>query len=241
MEAEGNRYCESPGITQRQSPVPAHRFELTAAGDPGRAGVEAYIAQRFSETYGARIHSFLPQLLSLHVGGVLGAALGLRRADSGTLFLERYLDRPVEQQLAGATGQPVARADIVEIGNLVSTSRGSSRLLFLMLAELFASAHVTWAIFTATPEVHKLLARLTADQVVLCEADGKRLGAELKNWGSYYDTRPAVTAINVPLSRGALLQQPQARQTQETRKLLQTCAAQAKPLARLFLEGNRCN
>lgn len=224
------------GLQQQSTEPPAYQaFTLTAPGDTGRADVETYIVRKFAEVYGARIHSFLPQLLSLHAHGAIEAALGLRRADSGPLFLEQYLDRPVEQQLAEAAGQPVARADIVEIGNLVSTSPGSSRLLFLMLAELFASAGVTWAIFTATPEVHKLLDRLTGEQIVLCEADGKRLGAELENWGSYYDTRPAVTAINVPLSRVALLQRPPARE------LMRHCASQVKPLARLFLEGNRCN
>ncbi|WP_226648282.1 thermostable hemolysin [Microbulbifer variabilis] len=241
MAAEGDRQCELPGTTRRELPVPTHHFVLAAVDDPGRAEIETYIAQRFSDIHGATINSYLPQLLSLYANGVLSAALGLRRADSGTLFLEQYLDRPVEQQLAEAAGRPVARADIVEIGNLVSTSRGSSRLLFLMLAELFASAGMTWAIFTATPEVHKLLARLTADQIVLCTADGKRLGAELKNWGSYYDTCPEVTAINVTLARDVLLQQPLVGE------LLQQCAAQAEHLSRLFmagavvLEGSRCS
>jgi hypothetical protein len=118
MAVEGSRHCESPGVIQGQPPLAVHRFALTAAGESGRAAVEAYIAQKFAETYGARIQSFLPQLLSLHNNGALGAALGLRRAGSGALFLEQYLDRPVQQLLAEAAGQPVARADIVEIGNL---------------------------------------------------------------------------------------------------------------------------
>ncbi|WP_308365595.1 MULTISPECIES: thermostable hemolysin [unclassified Microbulbifer] len=234
MALEGSQYRE-PRDPVRPPAAASHSFELTTAGDAGRAAVEAYIAQKFAATYGARIHSFLPQLLSLHRGGVIDAALGLRRADSGALFLEQYLDRPVERQLAAAAGRPVARSDIVEIGNLVSTSRGSSQMLFLMLAELFAEARVNWAIFTATPEVHKLLSRLTADQIVLCVADGGRLGAQLQNWGSYYDTCPAVTAIDVTASREILLQRPLVCE------LLRNCAAQAKPLARMFLEGNKCN
>lgn len=235
MTTEYGRHCASSGIIRCRPPVSVHRFALTAAGEPGRAEVEAYIARKFSETYGARIHRFLPQLLSLHAGDLLRAALGLHRADSGTLFLEQYLDRPVERRLAEVAGRAVARADIVEVGNLVSTSRGSSQLMFLMLAELLAGARVTWAVFTATPHVRKLLTRLTTDQLVLCAADGRRLGAELKNWGSYYDTRPVVTAINVVLTRDALLRQPLARE------LLQKCAAQASPLIRLLLGGWRCN
>jgi hypothetical protein len=70
---------------------------------------------------------------------------------------------------------------------------------------------------------------------VLCEADGKRLGAELQNWGSYYDTRPAITAINVMQSRQALLHQPLLR------KILHNFSKQAKQLALLIVDGCVCN
>ncbi|WP_193162018.1 thermostable hemolysin [Microbulbifer hainanensis] len=210
-------------------------FSLAAARDPGRIGVEQYISAVFAATYGARLYSFLPLLLSQGDGDRINAALGLRRADSGPLFLEQYLDKPVEQRLAEASGSPVTRADIVEIGNLVSTSRGSSRLLFLMLAELFAAAGVTWAIFTATPEVHRLLQKLTGNQVVLCQADGSRLGDKIADWGSYYDTRPAVTAINVTEERRALLNRPLIRE------LLLGCTAQAQEMAVALKEVPACN
>ena len=227
MAMEGYRHSEVFGTATLPPPVVANipGFHLSCPGEPGRAEVERYIAAVFAATYGARIHSFLPLLLSQRDAAGINAALGLRRADSGPLFLEQYLDQPVERQLARATASPVARADIVEIGNLVSTSRGSSRMLFLMLAELFAATGVTWAIFTATHEVHRLLQKLTGNQVVLCQADGKRLGAELADWGTYYDTRPAVTAINVAAERAQLLQRPLIRE------LMLGCGHQARAMA----------
>jgi len=210
-------------------------FALAGPRDPGRAEVEQYISRVFAETYGARLYSFLPLLLSHGDGNNIHAALGLRRADSGPLFLEQYLNQPVEQRLAEASGSAVARADIVEIGNLVSTSRGSSRLLFLMLAELFAAAGVTWAIFTATPEVYRLLSKLTGNQVVLCRADGRRLGDKVADWGSYYDTEPAVTAINVAEERRALFNRPLIRE------LLLGCSAPAQAMAAALQGEPRCN
>lgn len=229
LDLSGNTISQAPVVTDWPG------FSLSAAGDPGRGDVERYIAGVFAESYGARLYSFLPLLLSQRTGNTINAALGLRRADSGPLFLEQYLDQPVEKRLSEASGRAVARADIVEIGNLVSTSRGSSRLLFLMLAELFAAAGVTWAIFTATPEVHRLLQKLTTNQIVLCQADGARLGDKLVDWGSYYDTRPAVTAINVAEERRALLNRPLIRE------LLLGCTAQAREMAAALQELPACN
>ena len=227
MAMEGYRHSEVCDGAILPPPVvtTGAGFHLSCPGDAAREEVEHYIAAVFAATYGARIHSFLPLLLSQRGADGINAALGLRRADSGPLFLEQYLDQPVERQLARATGAPVVRRDIVEIGNLVSTSRGSSRALFLMLAELFAAAGVTWAIFTATPEVHRLLQKLTGNQVVLCQADGKRLGPHLADWGSYYETRPAVTAINVTAERRQLLERPLVRE------LMHGCASRARAMA----------
>ena len=210
-------------------------FSLSTVGDDDRGAIESYISATFLETYGARLYHFMPVLLARRDDAGLVSALGIRRADTGPLFLEQYLDQPVESALAAATGSDVARRDIAEIGNLVSTSRGGSRLLFLMLAELFAAAEVTWAIFTATPEVRRLLHKLTGNQFVLCQADGLRLGDRLADWGSYYDTRPAVTAINVAQERRALLSHPLARE------LLQSCAAPAQQISSVLRELQPCN
>src|SRR6187402_194533 len=48
------------------------------------------------------------------------AVLGYRSAEGGPLFLESYLDRPVEQAVSAAFGMDLTRADIVEIGCLAA-------------------------------------------------------------------------------------------------------------------------
>ncbi|WP_295802190.1 thermostable hemolysin [uncultured Microbulbifer sp.] len=205
-------------------------FRLCGIDGDQRIPVESYITAQFRDVYGARIRHFLPWLLTCGKGDELHGVLGLRRAEQEPLFLEQYLGLPVEEVLSAAADEPVARDGIVEIGNLVATARGSSRLLFLMLAELFAAADLTWAIFTATPEVQHLLQKLTDNQRVLCRADGACLGTALADWGSYYACRPAVVAINVDAERRKLLDRPLVGE------LLAACRPQAAVFARLMQE-----
>lgn len=207
-------------------------FQLSGTEHIGRRAVEAYISGQFQQVYGARLRHFMPWLLSYGEGQQMHGVLGLRRATREPLFLEQYLDEPVEAVLAEKAGVPVNRADIVEIGNLVATARGGSRLLFLMLAELCAAADLTWAIFTATPEVQHLLQKLTDNQLVLCRADGARLGAELADWGTYYNTRPAVVAVNVRAERERRLERPLISD------LLEVCRPQASAFARQLAEAS---
>ncbi len=100
---------------------PGLPLTLHHTGSPERAQVEDYIAAVFARHYGARIRHFKPHLLAMHgEDGRILAALGLRSAASGPLFLETYLDLPVEQRLSAVCGQGVRRGDIVEVGNLAS-------------------------------------------------------------------------------------------------------------------------
>jgi tetratricopeptide (TPR) repeat protein len=68
-----------------------------------RAALEGFIAARFQRAYGARLTHFLPHLLGLRDGaGEWQAAVGYADAAAGPLFLEQYLDAPVEELLEQA-------------------------------------------------------------------------------------------------------------------------------------------
>jgi hypothetical protein len=93
-------------------PAAAGPLRLVAAPDGGRrAQAEDLIRRCYAERYQARIRHFMPCLLGLEApdGRVLGA-VGCRRAQDGTLFLERYLGEPIEGAIARRVGRPVARA-----------------------------------------------------------------------------------------------------------------------------------
>src|SRR3546814_3987285 len=76
----------------------------------------ALISRRYRESFGAWMAPGFPEYFTAGQG----AALGYRRADCGPLFLETYLDKPVEQHVADIIGRRVERSEIVEIGNFAS-------------------------------------------------------------------------------------------------------------------------
>ncbi len=192
------------------SPLPSDtQLRFVPGHSSTRSGYEAFIAAVFQRRYGAVLSHFLPSFLAVERAGQLRAALGVARADEqGSLFLEQYLVAPAEVLLGKAVGRPVARDSLIEVGNLASCGGGASQLLFLMLTAYINRIGAEWAIFTATPEVRKLLSRLGLLQYVLGEARGERLGDALADWGSYYDSRPQVVAVNALDAQCRLLREP---------------------------------
>lgn len=172
--------------------LPGLRFARHAAAGAQRAQVEEYIRARFAGRHGACVTHFLPELLTLGSEGQYCAAVGLARAADGPLFAEVYLDAPVEDAIAARTGEAAQREQILEIGNLVSTWRGSSLLLFVFLSEVIDRLGFRWVVFTATREVEALLARLGYAPVALAQADPARLPDGGAAWGGYYRNRPRV-------------------------------------------------
>lgn len=175
---------------------------LSLAGHPGaaldRSVVEGFIRDCFADCHGARVRHFMPTLLQLVDGaGTLQAAVGLRSAAGESLFLERYLDRPAEAEIAAHQGLIPERKRIVEVGNLAARGAGHARLLIVALTALLVAEGFDWVVFTGTPEVLNSFRRLDLRPLPLGAADPARMGDELADWGSYYDTRPQVMAGNV--------------------------------------------
>jgi len=175
--------------------------------DPARPATEAFITTRFALEHGARIAHFLPHLLTLSAGDqTLQAAVGLRLAQQQPLFLETYLDQPVEQCLAAALGQPIARGEVVEVGNLAALSAGQARLLIVVTTWLLARNGLRWVTFTGATRLINSFHRLGLAPQILAAADPARLGAERERWGSYYANAPQVCAGDIQQGYRQLLQ-----------------------------------
>lgn len=193
-------------ITRSNDPAaPAQRHprsSLVDARHPLRAEVEAFIAQRFLEVHGARIHCFMPQLLALFddQGQVL-AAVGVRTAGSERLFLEYYLDLPVERAIGECATVSVARERIVEIGNLASRDRSACRRLFQLLARHLHAHRFEWAVFTGCSALHRMFAALGIETLGLGRALQARLPQAHQTWGGYYEDNPQVVAGRVDCGR----------------------------------------
>ena len=176
-------------------------LRLSHRSDPDqslRALMEQCVARHFATVYDARITQFMPQLLGLEKQGDIVAVVGLRPAGDEPLFLQQYLDAPIERLLAAASTLATAQQDIIEVGNLVSTSPGMARLLIIALTHYLHCIHFQWVAFTGTPILLNSFSRLTLSPVVLAEADPSRLGSDASQWGSYYATQPRVMGGYVP-------------------------------------------
>ncbi len=175
----------------------ALELALVERGDPGRVEVERFIHATFARAHGADVRHFLPYLLSVELDGARQAALGVRPAREGRLFLECYLDEPVESRIATVARRPVGRSRIMEVGNLAAACPGGARLLIVALTAYLSGAGCQWVVFTATPMVRNGFRRLGVELIELAEADGRRLGAERHRWGDYYSHRPVVVCGEV--------------------------------------------
>jgi len=170
------------------------------AGTPRRAAAEAFVAEVFDRLHGARITAFAPNLMLLERGQRILAAAGWRCAGEDRLFLETYLDRPVETEISRLAGQPVRRDRIVEVGHLAADQRGRSAQVIRALAAHLDGLGYEWVVFTATSELIRIFHRLELPPLALASADPRRLGAAARDWGRYYDTAPVVVAGRIRLA-----------------------------------------
>jgi hypothetical protein len=163
-----------------------------------RAAFEAFIQQRFRKAHGADIRHFMPELFGMHNGeGQLCAVAGVRRAHLEPLFLERYLDEPIEPVISAAANHAVDRSAIVEVGNLAASDTGSARLSIIAITYLLAMGGLEWVTFTGNIGLVNSFHRLGLKPVTLCAADPDRLGDERQHWGSYYESKPWVHVGNI--------------------------------------------
>lgn len=167
---------------------------------PRRDEVESFIQQTFLQRYAARISYFAPNLLLLEKGTRKIAAAGWRGADSGRLFLESYLDSPIEQTIRRLTGRDIPRERIVEVGNLASIKPGGSLNIIGTLALHLDGLGYEWVTFTATRELIGIFSRIGLPLLALRQADPACLRDQAGQWGDYYDQEPVVVAGRIRLA-----------------------------------------
>ncbi len=177
----------------------SHSLVLSRAGSADRPELEAFVQDAFRRRHDAQIASFMPMLLGLRgSGGRLACVTGYRSAGSDRLYLEHYLDRPVEEELRAQVGRNIARAEVVEVGNLAAGScRAAVRMVTMLPAHLLSLGH-EWIVFTATSTVHGILQAVGAPLVELAVASESRVAATGDRWGGYYRQDPRVFAGHLP-------------------------------------------
>lgn len=175
--------------------------EITAStvniGDPARAEVEAFIHAVFKRAYDAEITLFMPHLVALRDrDGILMAAFGWKKAVDGPLFLEQYLDEPIESLISRRLDKHITRDQITKIGNLAVANPRNAGVLIAHVIQHSLDIGIEWCVATAHHSLQNGLIKGGRDVFPLFPADKSRLPLEEQaKWGSYYHHQPQVIAI----------------------------------------------
>jgi hypothetical protein len=180
------------------------KFSIEICGPSHQRRIEAerLVQERFELTHAAKVRSFMPSLLLYtDCAGVLRGVAGARNATDEPLFLERYLDMPIESAICARTAAKVQRHQIVEIGNFACTKPYVATRFVASLPRFLIGQGHTWVTFTATNAVRRILSCLGARCVDLGRAEGACAGRDANDWGRYYASDPHVMAGFLPLAR----------------------------------------
>ncbi|WP_105170082.1 thermostable hemolysin [Pseudoalteromonas sp. T1lg23B] len=162
-----------------------------SAGQTGRSDLEQCVKAGFASAYQANLHDFYPLLSRLTTPHGY-CVLGLRRAENSELFVEQYVQQPIEAFLPHCQ----SRDQIAELGNLFSTHRSATLGHFIVVTMALLASEIRFLAFTGTMQVRKLMALC---QVPICELSAAQpeCVASAKDYGSYYEADPKVCVVDL--------------------------------------------
>jgi hypothetical protein len=198
-------------VAMRRSTGATSNLILVEHEPADSAAVAQFIRNRFSADYDAHLTTLMPRLFSLtNAAGNMVAAFGLREAALSPLFMERYLDEPVEARIARLSGHKVARDRIVEVGNLAARPGGARSMIAMLTRHLYA-LDFEWVTFTGVALLRSAFHRLGLQPLEIAQATPARLNArERLAWGRYFEGRPIVMAGHVASGYRVLSRTPGA-------------------------------
>lgn len=189
---------------------------------------QAFIKRIYAYIHHARLSYFMPILFSgfanmpsygdwlstddnaLPAFKGTSVAIGLKPICEDKIFLEQYLDTPIQSEISKVAGEPVSRQRIFEIGNLASGCAGSARLMIAFLVFYLSTPVLNpitheyqnkadWVVCTGTDAVRHILAHMGIRSHVIAKATAEALKdpEQVSSWGHYYQHNPLVVAINV--------------------------------------------
>lgn len=173
---------------------PDLKINVLSAKSAKRFDTESFIKNGYAKTYQAQINVTTPYLIALEKGA-LKAALGIRSAKT-ELFIEQYLDKPIQQVLANRS-LPAMRREIAEIAHLYSNAKVFTVPLMLVTAVALHFKSFTTMVFTGTEHVINLIKKTGIHVETLTVADKTRLINSKDKWGTYYDANPVVACISL--------------------------------------------
>ncbi len=167
---------------------------LSECTDENRWEAEHFIKHSFASAYSANLGVIMPRLMTLrNRRNDLLAAFGMRSAAEGKLFLETYLDEPIEQIISERTNRRTRRNQVVEIGNLAVATKGFVRSAILAATDFLNEQGCDWVAFTGTRKLLNSFRSLGLNPIRICKAIPERLDFDSRSqWGTYFDNEPGV-------------------------------------------------
>lgn len=167
------------------------------------AALTSLIHDRYAAVHGAVPAADYPAYLTIGLPDAPQAVVGFRRADAGPLFLEAYLDRPVEAVLTTRLDRPVTRAQVVELGDHASHRPAATVTLWRESAAAL-DGQANFAVAVLTRPLRAMFARLGLPLIELAPARAEALGGAGAAWGRYYQTDPMVCVGDIAGCRSRL-------------------------------------
>jgi len=178
-------------------PFLTQELVISKPGDHFHSEANDLIRSEYCRHFKSELDNLASTNISLIANSDMVAATGYRDAGQEPLFLEHYLDQPIEQLISARLGQSVNRNQIVEIGGFALRSAEYALPFMFQLAPLFADLGFQWASCTVTKTIKRYLDKLGVESIYLAKADPDRVGDTVETWGTYYDHQPVVLAGNI--------------------------------------------
>jgi len=160
-----------------------------------------FTKDRFQQCFGCELTQFYPIIITSWLKGELQAVVGVRSAVDGPLFLEQYLNSPVEMLLGDSS---LERSQIVEIGGFAAIDKMAAIPLMEKTANVLLEMGFAQAVCTANKPIRRCLSSINVPFEQLAVADVKMIQDPADNWGSYYATAPFVLAGDIQTGAGAI-------------------------------------
>ena len=169
---------------------------------PLRQSAEQFIKDEYKRVFGAKIKSFPNVLLALVENNQVKAACGIRTELDG-FFSQVYVDQPfkkiIKEQIK--SNKPFYFAEIV---NFVSSGPLSSIRLVKEINKYFIEQNLDYTVFSASGPLKLFLSTMGLMIEEICPASPSRI-SNLKDWGSYYESKPIVCFLKIPSVQFSLL------------------------------------
>ena len=195
-----NLQHDYPYMNPPKAPINGLVMNAFGKSDRGRQAVEQQIQNAYETNFGARVSHFMPTLVS---AGIVSTpphlSFGLCCAADQTLFLENYLQAPVEQVLSSAVRSQISRKCIAEIGNLTFDHTENLQQDLMSIASYCQQQGYRYVVCTATRALRLLFLRAGMKPVLLGQASQTNAPKDGSHWGDYYETTPQIIGGNVLL------------------------------------------